>query len=105
MVGDATLRLSRTWSGLAIGGQNEQWNIAIDGTVVGSIASRETVEVSVQPGQHTVRLGAGRHRSVDRSLDVASDEVVSFRCHGPRIWPMYLAALVKPDLWISLKLE
>jgi hypothetical protein len=105
MMGDATLRLSRTWSGIGIGAQSEQWNIAIDGTVVGSIANKETVEVSVGPGHHTMRLGSGRHRSAERSFDVVQDEVAGFRCHGPRIWPMLVAALVKPDLWISLRRE
>jgi hypothetical protein len=104
-VGDATLRLSRTWSGIGIGAQREQWNIAIDGTVVGSIANKETVEVSVEPGHHALRLGSGRHRSAERSFDVAQDEVAGFRCHGPRIWPTLVAALVNPDLWISLTRE
>jgi hypothetical protein len=102
---DATLRLGRTWSGIGIGAQSEPWNIAIDGIVVGSIANKETVEVSVEPGHHTLRLGSGRHRSAARSFDVAEDEVVGFRCHGPRIWPMLVAALVSPDLWISLRPE
>jgi hypothetical protein len=102
---DATVRLVRGWSGIGIGAQSEQWNIAIDGVVVGSIASKETVEVAVEPGHHTLRLGSGRHRSAARSLDVAEDEVAGFRCHGPRIWPMLVAALVNPDLWISLTPE
>lgn len=102
-VSDATVRLSRTWSGIGIGAQSEEWNIAIDGTVVGSIASKETVEVSVEPGHHRLRLGSGRHRSAERSFVLAQEEVVGFRCHGPRIWPMLVAALVKPDLWISLR--
>jgi hypothetical protein len=37
---DATVRLVRTWSGIGIGAQSEQWDIAIDGIVVGSIAPR-----------------------------------------------------------------
>jgi hypothetical protein len=53
---DATVRLDRRWSGIGIGAQSEQWNIAIDGTVVGSIANTETVDVSVEPGHHTLRL-------------------------------------------------
>jgi hypothetical protein len=86
---DATLRLSRTWSGIGIGAQSEQWNIAIDGTVVGSIANKETVEVSVEPGHHALRLGSGRHRSPERSFDIAQDEVVGFRATVPgsgRCW-------------------
>jgi len=102
-VSDATVRLVRTWSGIGIGAQSEQWSIAIDGTVVGAIANTETVEVSVEPGHHTLRLGSGRHRSAERSFDVGQDKVVGFRCHGPRIWPMSVAALINPDLWISLQ--
>ena len=63
--------------------------------VVGSIANRETVEVAVAPGHHTLRLGSGRRRSAERSFDVAQDEVAAFSCHGPRFWPQLLAALVK----------
>jgi hypothetical protein len=104
-VSDAAVRLVRTWSGIGIGAQNEQWNIAIDGIVVGSIANKETVEVAVEPGHHTLRLGSGRHRSAERSLEVAQDEVAGFSCHGPRFWPMLVVALVNPDLWISLRPE
>jgi preprotein translocase subunit SecG len=102
---DATVRLVRKWSGIGIGAQNEEWNIAIDGIVVGSIANKETVEVAVAPGHHTLRLGSGRHRSAERSLDVAQDEVAGFSCYGPRFWPQLLAALVKNDLWITLRRE
>ena len=100
---DATVRLVRAWSGIGIGAQREQWNIAIDDIVVGSIANRETVEVAVAPGHHTLRLGSGRHRSAERSFDLAQDEVAGFTCYGPRFWPVLLAALVKPDLWITLR--
>jgi hypothetical protein len=99
---EATVRLVRVWTGI-IGAANQQWDIAIDGVVVGAIASKETVEVGVDPGHHTLRLGSGRHRSAVRSFDVAREEVVAFSCHGPRIWPMLLAALINPNLWISLR--
>jgi hypothetical protein len=102
-VAEATVRLSRTWSGIGIGLQGEVWKIAIDGAVVGEIANQETVEVAVSPGRHRLRLSAGRHVSPERSFDVAEDEVVSFRCHGPWFWPQLVAAAVKPDLWITLR--
>jgi hypothetical protein len=104
-VSDATVRLVRTWSGIGIGARSEQWNIAIDGIVVGSIANKETVEVAVAPGHHALRLGSGRHRSTEGLFDVAQDEVVGFRCYGPRFWPMLVAALINPNLWISLRPE
>lgn len=100
---DATLRLSRVWTGVF--GSNEEWPIAIDGAVVGAVANNETVDVSVEPGAHTLRLGTGRHRSGEQTFDVAQDEVVGFQCHGPRMWPIWLAALIKSDLWISLRRE
>jgi hypothetical protein len=100
--GDATLRLSRIWSGL-LGGQGEAWNIAIDGTVVGEIGHQETVEVSVEPGHHTLRLGQGRHLSPERPFDVAEGEVVSFQCHAPRVGGTWLAAQFRSDLWITLR--
>ncbi len=100
---DGSVMLVRTWSGIGIGGQSEQWNIAIDGIVVGSIADKETVDAAVAPGHHTLRLGQRRHRSAERAFDVAQGEAARFSCHGPRVWPVLVAALVKPDLWISLR--
>jgi hypothetical protein len=32
-------------------------------------------------------------------------EVINFGCNGARIWPTYLASIIKPDLRISLKRE
>ena len=99
---EATVRLVRIWTSI-IGAPNEEWNIAIDGIVVGSLANNETVEVAVEPGHHALRLGSGRHRSAELSFDVGREAVDGFTCHGPRIWPMLLAALINPSLWISLR--
>ena len=94
------------YRGNALAGGNKPFTIAIDGTEVGVVAPKETVEAAVAPGHHTLRLGQGRHLSPQRSFDVAQDAVVSFYCHGPRYgWPQLLAAIVKPDLWISLRRE
>jgi hypothetical protein len=108
--GDGTLRLERRWTSLAgtggnaLAGGNKPFTIAIDGIAVGTLAPKETVEVAVEPGHHTLRLIESRRVSPERTFDVAQDEVVSFYCHGPRYgWPQLLAALVKPDLWISLR--
>jgi hypothetical protein len=99
-VGDATLRLSRTWAMPA--GAGEAWNITIDGAVVGAIADRETVEVSVEPGHHTLQLGQRRHLSPQQPFDAAEDEVVSFQCHAPRIGGVWVAAQFRSERWISL---
>jgi hypothetical protein len=40
-------------------GGNKPVTIAIDGIAVGTLAPKETVEVAVEPGHHTLRLGQG----------------------------------------------
>ena len=107
---DGTLRLERRWTGLsgtggnALVGGTKPLSIVVDGIAVGAVEPKETVEVAVEPGHHTLRLTQGRHMSPERSFDVAEGEVVNFYCHGPRYgWPQLLATLVKPDLWISLQ--
>jgi hypothetical protein len=96
-----TLRVSRNW---ALVDSSQRWPIKIDGAGVGSIGSRQTVELPVEPGHHVLGLGSNRHVK-ERSFEAADGQVVSFRCRAPLIWPVLLAALVKPDLWISLRQE
>jgi hypothetical protein len=83
----------------------EQGSVELDGTPIGSIGHGETVEVPVEPGHHTVRLRSQRHSSPERSFDAADGQMVSFSCRAAVFWPQYVAALIKPDLWISLKQE
>jgi ABC-type transport system involved in multi-copper enzyme maturation permease subunit len=99
--GTATLRVSRKWGGVI--DRSREWQIIVDGNEMGSIASQKMVELSIEPGRHTVRLGSHRHTSPERSFEAEDGRVVSFRCRGAMGWPVYLAALVKPDLWISLR--
>src|ERR1039458_2259940 len=105
-MGEATIRLSRAGSLSPLLGMGTG-NIPFVGRVVGSIAAGETVEVSVTPGRHSLLLrGRGRNQSPLRAFEVAEVEAVSYRCHGPRSGPPHVvAALIKPDLWITLKRE
>jgi hypothetical protein len=97
----ATLQLTRTWAVLTDRGK---WQILIDGTAVGSIDRRETVELPVEPGHHTLRVKQSeRFASPERSFDAADEQVTRFSCHSARYWPLMLASLIKPDLWISLR--
>ncbi len=79
--------------------------IAIDGKADGSIDKRESVEIPVEPGRHTLRLTAGRYSSRDQPFEVRDGETVNFRCHAPMVWPRYVASLVVPSLGISLHRE
>jgi hypothetical protein len=100
----ATLKVSRKWAGLV--SRNREWQVLIDGDTAGSIAVHQTLELPVEPGHHTLRVvQSHRHLSPQRSFDLAEGQRADFWCRGAVLWPVYLAALVKPDLWITLKTE
>ena len=100
----ATLQLTRKWGGVT--DRNGKWQILIDGTVAGSIDRQQTVELPVEPGHHTLRVKRSeRFLSPERSFDAADEQVVSFWCRSQLLWPMYVASLIKPDQWISLRRE
>ena len=55
---------------------------------------------------HTLRVkGSGRFGSPERSFDAADGLEIRFSCHSARYWPLMLAALIKPDLWVTLRRE
>jgi hypothetical protein len=101
----ATLRLSREVGVAAFELRRGRFEISVDGQPVGSIANHETVEVPIEPGRHSLVLAKGRYSSRTRTFDAADGEVVNFRCNGARIWPTYVASIVKSDLAIRLQRE
>jgi hypothetical protein len=80
-----------------------RFEVLVDGEPVGSVDEHEAFETSLAPGHHSIRMRKGRYSSRDRSFDSSDGEVVSFHCHGTRIWPLYIASIVLPDLAISLE--
>jgi hypothetical protein len=99
----ATLRLTRDVGSVAFELRGGRFEISIDGRPVGSIANHDTAETQIEPGRHHLVLRKGRYSSRTRTFDAADGEVVTFRCSGARIWPTYVASIVKPDLAISLR--
>lgn len=98
----ATLGVARE-VGFGIELRRGLFEVYLDCKSVGSLANHETVETPLESGPHTIRIRKGRYSSRERSFDGADGEVVNFRCHGTRIWPMYVASTVVPNLAISLK--
>src|SRR5580658_8458939 len=96
----ATVRLSRKRGGVLY--RHRDFPVVIDGDVVGSIVVEEAVDIPIEPGHRVLRLGSGRHRSPELTFDAAEGETIGFTCRGAAFWPQWLAALAKPDLWISL---
>jgi hypothetical protein len=96
-----TLQLVREGSIIEL--RRGTFRVLLDGNDVGSIESHQTIEVPIEPGHHTLQVSAGRYTSQRRPFDTADGEIVNFRCYGGRIWPIYLASIVKPDLALTLK--
>jgi hypothetical protein len=101
----ATLRLTRNVGSVAFELRRGRFDILVDGKPAGSLSNHETVEIPVEPGRHNLILRKGRYSSRTLTFDAADGEAIDFRCNGARIWPTYLASIVKPDLAISLKAE
>jgi hypothetical protein len=99
----ATLRVTREGVGIEL--RRGRFDVAVDGSSVGSVERHESIETPVEPGHHRLRIRAGRYSSRDHSFDAADGESLNFQCHGAMIWPRYVASIVKPDLAISLKRE
>ncbi len=99
----ATLRMTREAFGIEL--RRGTFEITIDGQDVGSVKSHETVEASITPGHHILRMRAGRYSSRDVPFDVGDGDAINFRCHGAQLWPVYVASIVKPDLAIQVKHE
>jgi hypothetical protein len=101
----ATLRLTRNVGAAAFELRRGRFDILVDGKHVGSLENHDTVEIPVEPGSHDLVLRKGRYSSRTHTFDAADGEAIEFRCHGARIWPTYVASIVKPDLAISLRRE
>lgn|SRR5487761_2303312 len=101
MAVSATLRLERKAFGFEL--RRGSFVIYLDGLEVGSIESRNAIELPIEPGRHVVQLRVGRYSSASRPFEVSEGSMINFRCHGARFWPTYLATAVKPELGIALR--
>jgi hypothetical protein len=100
----ATLKVSRE-TGFGIELRRGPFEALVDGRPVGTINHEQTTEITVDPGHHTLRMRKGRYSSQERIFDAADGQVVTFQCHGDKIWPTWLISFVKPDLAIALRQE
>lgn len=99
----ATLQLVREGTGMEL--RRGTFQVVLDGNDVASIEGKQTIEVPIELGRHTLQVTAGRYTSRRLAFDTGGGEVVNFRCWGGRVWPVYVAAILKPDLALTLKSE
>lgn len=99
----ATLRLTHTAIGAEV--RRGTYDIVVDGQRAGSVEMNDTIEISVEPGRHALKVRNGRNTSRTQTFDAAEGETVAFRCTGKRLLPLFLASFVVPSLAIKLRRE
>jgi len=99
----ATVTLKREGVGIEL--RRGRFEVAVDGSTVGSIDWHQTIEMPVEPGRHVLQIRNGRYSSRREAFDVTDGDAVNYRCHGAMVWPRYVASIVAPRLAISLKRE
>ena len=98
---DSTLHLIRQ-AGIVLELRRGAFDVLLDDKNIGKIERQGTIDVPLQNGHHTLQVKEGRFTSPQRSFDTSDGEIISFRCNGSRIWPVYLASLIKTDLALTL---
>jgi hypothetical protein len=78
------------------------YDVVVDGERVGSVEMNHTIELSVEPGRHTLQVRDGRDSSGTQTFDAAEEETVAFRCTGKRFLPVFLASFIVPRLALKL---
>jgi len=96
----ATLTLTHRAIGAEV--RRGTYDAMVDGEPVGSVEMNDTIEISVEPGRHTLQIRDGRMSSGTETFDVAEGDSVAFRCTGKRFLPIFLASFLVPRLALKL---
>jgi hypothetical protein len=96
----ATLRLTHKAIGAEV--RRGDFDIVVDGELIGAVEMNKTTEVPIEPGRHALQIRSGRKSSGNRTFEAAEGEIVAFRCTGKRFLPIFLASFVVPSLALKL---
>ena len=99
----ATLKLTHKTIGAEV--RRGTYNAVVDGTRAGTLELNQIIDIPVEAGRHTLQVRNGRNSSRTKTFDVAEGEIVSFRCSGKSILPVFLLSFVVPSLALSLTRE
>jgi hypothetical protein len=100
-----TALLKMTHKSIGVEVRRGDYDIVVDGVLVGSVEMNATVEVPLDPGRHTLKVRSGRKSSRTRKFDAAEGQTVAFRCTGKSFLPIFLASFVVPRLALHLRRE
>lgn len=96
----ATLKLTHKTIGAEV--RRGAYDVVVDGGRAGSVEMNQTIEISLEPGRHTLRVLNGRNSSSTETFDAAEGEVVAYRATGKRLLPIFLASFFVPKLALKL---
>jgi len=99
----ATLKLTHQAIGVEI--RRGTYEVVLDGERVGSVELDGMFETPVDSGRHTLKIRSGRNSSRTKTFDAAEGDIVSFRCRGKSILPIFLLSFAVPSLALSLHRE
>ena len=99
----ATLKVRHEAIGVEV--RRGTYDVVVDGNRTGAVELHGTFETPVEPGRHTLQIRNGRNSSRTATFDAEDSQVISFRCSGKNILPVFLLSFVVPSLAISLRRE
>ncbi|GAA3319212.1 hypothetical protein [Arthrobacter ramosus] len=99
----ATLKLTHRTIGVEV--RRGTYEAIVDGKHAGAVELNETIDITVEPGHHTLQVRNGRNSSRTKSFDVAEGEIARFRCGGKSPLPIFLLSFAVPSLALTLKRE
>ncbi len=112
MTHPATLRIARRRGKMNTSRRGRAWSVLLDGINVGSIVNEQTLDLSMEPGRHTLRLRSTRYLlSPEQSFDAFDDQTLGYVCEPRSLSPIIftrwlvwlLISMVNHNLWISLQ--
>jgi hypothetical protein len=98
-----TLKLTHATIGVEV--RRGTYDVVLDGNRVGSVELNDTFETPIEPGRHTLKIRSGRNSSRTKTFDATDGEIVSFRCSGKNILPIFLLSFAVPSLALTLHRE
>ena len=99
----ATLKLTHRTIGVEV--RRGTYEAIVDGKHAGTVELNETIDITVEPGHHTLQVRNGRNSSRTKSFDVAEGEIARFRCGGKSPLPIFLLSFAVPSLALTLTRE
>ena len=99
----ATLKMTHKSIGVEV--RRGTYEVMVDGEQAGSLKMNDVIEISLDPGRHTLQIRSGRNSSRTKTFDVADGQTVAFRCTGKSFLPIFLASFVVPNLALQIRPE